>query len=103
MTKTSGLAEPRAPFASSVVSVHGNPGADGRLMIPAALRDAAGIKRGDKVNLRVEDGQIVVTGVKAELRKLNGMFAHFKGRAKVWWMSFLPGDLRCGAKWSDRS
>ena len=53
MTTTSGLAEARAPFASSVVSTHGNPGADGRLMIPAALRDAAGIKRGDKVNLRV--------------------------------------------------
>ena len=78
MTKTSGLAEAQAPFASPVVSAHGNPGADGRLMILAALRDAAGIKRGDKVNLRVEDGRIVVTGVKAELRKLNGMFAHFR-------------------------
>ena len=98
MTKTSGLAEPRAPFASSVVSVHGNPGADGRLMIPAALRDAAGIKRGDKVNLRVEDGQIVVTGVKAELRKLNGMFAHFKRPGESVVDEFLAGRL---AMWGE--
>ena len=77
MTKAKGFSEGAAPFASPA-SVQTVLGADGRLLIPAAVRDAAGIKRGDKVVLRVEDGGIVVTSLRADLKKLNGLFAHLK-------------------------
>ena len=53
-------------------------GPDGRLLIPAAIRDAAGIKRGEKVTLRVEDGRILVSSIRADWNRLNGMFAHLK-------------------------
>lgn len=60
MPKAKGFAEQPQPFDGPPPSVEVTLGADGRLMIPAAIRDAAGIKRGQKVTLRVEDGRIVV-------------------------------------------
>lgn len=77
MAKSSGFAESAGAFEATnqVVTTLAS---DGRLLIPAALRDAAGILRGDKVRLRVEDGHIVVSGVKADWRRIQGIAAHLK-------------------------
>ena len=77
MAKSNGFAESAGAFATTS-SVQTNLGPDGRLMIPAAIRDAAGIERGDKVRLRVEDGRIVVSSLKQDLQRLNGLFADMK-------------------------
>ncbi len=53
-------------------------GPDGRVLIPAALREAAGIARGEEVTIRVEDGRIVIETFAAQIRRLRGMFAHLK-------------------------
>ncbi len=67
-----GFAESQAPFSQATL------GPDGRVLIPAALRDAAGIARGDDVTIRVEDGRIVLSSLKAEVRRMQGMLAHLK-------------------------
>ncbi len=53
-------------------------GADGRLLIPAALRDAAGLVRGEPVHMSLKDGRLVVSSAKAYWKKLNGIAAHLK-------------------------
>lgn len=78
MSKSRGMAETPRAFAPVAVSAQARLGPDGRLLIPAAIRDAAGIQRGEKVILRVEDGKIVVQSRAASLRAIVGMFAHLK-------------------------
>jgi ribonuclease VapC len=78
MQKPEGLAESSAHFAKAEPTAQGNLGADGRLMIPASIRDAAGIKRGDKVTLRVEDGRIVVESWRSTIKRIQDMLAHLK-------------------------
>lgn len=77
MTKSRGMAENSVPYQTQPL-VEAVLGADGRLLIPAAIRDAAGIKRGEKVILRVEGGKVTVESRAASLRSLVGMFAHLK-------------------------
>lgn len=77
MAKSTGFAEGALPFGQTS-SVQAVLGADGRLLIPAAVRDAAGIKRGDKVTLRVEDGRIVVSSARADWMRIVGLFADMK-------------------------
>ena len=77
MTDGKGFAENATAF-DAPLSVQGVLQPDGRLLIPAAVRDAAGIARGDKVMLRVREGRIEVTSIRSEWKKLNGMFAHLK-------------------------
>ena len=86
MEKPAGMAESVAPFAKAAPSAHGNLGADGRLLIPAALRDAAGIKRGDKVFMRIEDGRIVVESWWSTIMRAREILAH----------RIIPGE-----SWSD--
>ena len=77
MIKSGGFAESSAMFGTTS-SVQTSLGPDGRLLIPAAIRDAAGIQRGDKVRLRVEDGRIVVSSVRADWARIQGIAAHLK-------------------------
>ena len=86
MSKSPGFAEspaappaaaPSTPAAASL-SAHASLGADGRLLIPAALRDAAGIKRGDRLFLRVEGEQIVVESFRATIKRLQDLLAPLK-------------------------
>ena len=78
MPKPSGFSENAMPFAQPLPSAHGVLAADGRLLIPAALRDAAGIKRGDKVFMRIENGQIVVESFRATITRIQDMLAYLK-------------------------
>lgn len=72
MAKPPSLADSAEPLVQATL------GPDGRILIPAALRDAAGIERGEEVNLRVEDGRIILSSWRADIRRLQGMFAHLK-------------------------
>lgn len=78
MSKSTGFAETSPGFEPPKLSVQTSLGADGRLLIPKAVRDAAGIKRGDKVTLRVEDGQVVVESFRATIKRLQDMLAYLK-------------------------
>ena len=78
MPKSTGFSETSPAFAPPKLSVQTNLGPDGRLLIPKAVRDAAGIRRGDKVTLRVEDGQIVVESFRATIKRVQDMLAHLK-------------------------
>ncbi|MBC7478600.1 MAG: AbrB/MazE/SpoVT family DNA-binding domain-containing protein, partial [Pseudorhodobacter sp.] len=68
MAKSGGFAETGGAFAvaSATNQVVTSLGTDGRLLIPAAIRDAASTQRGEKVRMRVEDGRIVISGIKAD-------------------------------------
>lgn len=78
MPKSSGFAESSTNFDVTNLSVQATLGADGRLLIPAALRDAVGIKRGERLTLRVEDGRIVVESWKSTIKRIQDMLAHLK-------------------------
>ena len=78
MPKSSGFAESFTNFDVTNLSVQATLGADGRLLIPAALRDAVGIKRGERVTLRVEDGRIVVESWQAAIKRIQDMLAYLK-------------------------
>ena len=78
MPRSSGFAESSTNFDVTNLSVQATLGADGRLLIPAALRDAVGIKRGERLTLRVEDGRIVVESWKSTIKRIQDMLAHLK-------------------------
>lgn len=78
MQKSSGFAESTTNFDVTNLSVQATLGTDGRLLIPAALRDAVGIKRGERLTLRVEDGRIVVESWKSTIKRIQDMLAHLK-------------------------
>ena len=78
MPKLSGFDESPTNFDAPGLSVQTTVGADGRLLIPAAIRDAVGIKRGAKVTLLVEDGRIVVESWPATIKRIQDMLAHLK-------------------------
>jgi AbrB family looped-hinge helix DNA binding protein len=50
-------------------------GPQGRVVIPAALRRALGLKPGAVLLGRVEDGQLILEGRDAVLRRLQARFA----------------------------
>jgi len=78
MAKSKGMAESAAPYDPQPRQVRATLGADGRLLIPAALREAAGLVRGELVHINVKDGALVITSAKADWKKLNGIFAAYK-------------------------
>lgn len=51
-------------------------GADGRLVIPAPLRKALGIRGGDELVVRVENGQLIIERLEDLRRRIKGYFAH---------------------------
>jgi AbrB family looped-hinge helix DNA binding protein len=54
-------------------------GPEGRVLIPAEIRHAIGIKPGEKLVLRVESGSIVLIPRDAIKRRLQEMFADIDG------------------------
>jgi bifunctional DNA-binding transcriptional regulator/antitoxin component of YhaV-PrlF toxin-antitoxin module len=53
-------------------------GGDGRLLIPAELRDAVGIERGAVVIAEVEDGRLVLESYDARIDRLQARLAKYK-------------------------
>ncbi len=51
-------------------------GAQGRLVIPAKLRKALGLKPGDRLIARQEDDRLVLEKAGAVERRLRALFAH---------------------------
>jgi AbrB family looped-hinge helix DNA binding protein len=47
----------------------GQIGEKGRIVIPAAIREALGIDVGDKVALRVEDGELRISTLRARIQR----------------------------------
>lgn len=49
-------------------------GAQGRLVVPAALREALGFKTGDQLVVRVQDGRLVVESRESVVRRVQERF-----------------------------
>ena len=49
--------------------------ADGRILVPAHLRRAAGIEPGATVSVRLKDGQLLLEDERAALRRLQALLA----------------------------
>ena len=52
-------------------------GKGGRLVIPAGVRRAAGLREGDEVSVRVQDGVIEVVTFHAGVRKAQALLAKY--------------------------
>ena len=59
--------------------------AQGRLLIPAEMREQLGVKAGDRLTLRIEDGELVVLTFRAGIRRAQRTGAKYKtpGRSLV--------------------
>lgn len=53
-------------------------GPDGRVLIPVAMRTAAGMKPGDRLTIKVVDGRVVIETQVSAIARVAGMFAHLK-------------------------
>ncbi len=49
-------------------------GAQGRLVVPAPMREALGFKTGDPLVVRVQDGRLVVEGRESVVRRVQEQF-----------------------------
>jgi bifunctional DNA-binding transcriptional regulator/antitoxin component of YhaV-PrlF toxin-antitoxin module len=52
-------------------------GKDGRILIPIALREAAGVKPGERVSIRIADGAIIIETIATQIRKVQAMVAPY--------------------------
>ena len=50
----------------------------GRLLIPADIREQLGIKAGDRLTLRVEDGELIVLTFRAGIRRAQRIAAKYR-------------------------
>lgn len=66
---------PQAAFADPSAKVKLGP--DGRVVIPAAFREALGLGEGDTLFARVENGEIHLLTAKAVMRRVNSMVRKF--------------------------
>ena len=72
MAKSPGFSEAAEPFAETTLAP------DGRVLIPAALREAAGIQRGEAITIRAEEGRIVIESFAGAIRRIQEKFAGLK-------------------------
>ena len=74
----SGFAEPSSTVEPSAPSVRLKVGPDGRILIPAEMRRAAGLVPGAVVVASVVDGEVRLASLDARIRRLQGIFARYK-------------------------
>ena len=60
-----------------------NVASNGRVVIPAAIREKLGIPSGGKVVARFEDGVLFIESREAALRKMRAMVAKYAGGGSV--------------------
>lgn len=60
------------------LQAHASFGKDGRVLIPIALREAAGIKPGERVVIRVQDGGLVIETLDARIARIQAFLAPYK-------------------------
>ena len=72
-------------------------GADGRILIPAALRKAAGLEAGKTLVARLEDDRIVIEDPLATLRRIQKMLEPYR-RPGVSVVDELIADRRAEAE-----
>ena len=56
-------------------------GAQGRLVVPAPIRNALGFRPGETLVARIEDGHLVIEKPEAVERRLHERFRKFEGRS----------------------
>lgn len=56
----------------------------GRVVIPAAFRDALGVKAGDRLIAYVEDGKLIIRSRNDLIRELQEMFRLKPGEEPLW-------------------
>jgi AbrB family looped-hinge helix DNA binding protein len=49
---------------------------NGRIVIPSPFRDALGIKAGDEIVLRIEDGELRITTLKRRIERAQRLVRH---------------------------
>lgn len=72
---SSAVAKPQPELEAAKRSARVNVAADGRILVPAHLRRAAGIEPGRPVHVRLEDGRLVIEDPMAALRRLRELLA----------------------------
>lgn len=56
-------------------------GAQGRLVVPAAIRKALGFEAGESLMARVEDGRLIIEKAESVERRVHARFEKVKGRS----------------------
>ena len=74
----SGFAESSPPFEPVALSVRLKVGPDGRILIPAEMRRAAGLVPGAVVVASVMEGEVRLASLDVRIRRLQGIFAKYK-------------------------
>ena len=74
----SGFAESSPPFEPAAPSVRLRVGPDGRILIPAEMRRAAGLVPGAVVVASVMEGEVRLASLDVRIRRLQGIFAKYK-------------------------
>ncbi len=75
--KSSGSERSTSGFGESDASIKTKLGPDGRVVIPAAFRDALGLKDGDVLFARLENGELVLLTPKAAMRRAQEIVRRF--------------------------
>ena len=64
------------PAASAPMVAHTRINANGRIVIPAAMREKLGLQKDDSVVMEVEDGVLRIESYIARIRRIQAEFAH---------------------------
>jgi AbrB family looped-hinge helix DNA binding protein len=72
-----GLSEPPAVFGDSTPSVKVRLGPEGRVVIPAPIREALGLKEGDVLFARLEGGEIKLLTARAAMMRAQAIVRSF--------------------------
>jgi AbrB family looped-hinge helix DNA binding protein len=75
--------------------------AKGRIVIPAALRRELGLKAGDELLLRTEDGELRVYTLTNAVRRAQEMVQHY-ARGKAGWVDAFLRERRAEARREER-
>jgi len=72
-----GMSEPPAIFDASMPSVKVRLGPEGRVVIPAPIRDALGLKEGDVLFARLEGGEVKLLTPRAAMMRAQAIVRSF--------------------------